>query len=89
MCHNQNTAEEIFKLEIEVQHKVQAKISNHTLLVSLVEGDYSAHKHVLYIFNLKENLYIGFIKLQELLSIPVEAGRKTCAIDFSISEQAD
>ena len=49
--------DEVFKLEIETYHKIQGKISGNTLLVSVVEGDYSSHKHVLYIFNIKDANY--------------------------------
>jgi len=49
--------DEVFKLEINTHHKIQAKISGNTLLVSVVEGDYSCHKHVLYIYNIKDAQY--------------------------------
>lgn len=49
--------DEVFKLEINTYHKIQAKISANTLLVSVVEGDYSCHKHVFYIYNIKNAQY--------------------------------
>jgi hypothetical protein len=81
--------DEVFKLEIDVNHKLQAKICGNTLLVSIVEGDYSAHKHVIYMYTLKEAHYVGFIKLSEIIGLQVFAGRKVCAIDFTINETAD
>ena len=80
-----NKVEEIFKIEIEVNHKVAAKIFNRIVLISLVEGDYSKHKHVIYIYNFIENQYIGYINISEILSLQVYEGRKISALDYSIN----
>lgn len=81
--------EEVFKLDIETYHKVKAKISTTLLLVSVVEGDYSSHRHVLYIYNMKDAQYVGFVKLSELLGIKVLAAREVIPIDFDINDKSD
>ncbi len=79
----------MFKLEIETYHKLQAKIQGKFLLISVVEGDYSSHKHVLYIYSIKYSNYVGYVKISELLGIQAQEGRKVCAIDFTINSKAD
>ena len=64
-------------------------MSNSIVLISIVEGDYSKHKHVLYIYNFRDNQYVGYIKTSDLLNLPIYEGRKICAIDYSINQAAD
>lgn len=46
-------------------------MSSRFVLISIVEGDYSKHKHVLYIYNFRDNQYVGYIKISDLLNLPI------------------
>jgi len=74
--------EETFKLEIDVHHPVKCQMSKNIALISLVEGDYSKHEHVLYIYNFTNNQYLGYIRINEVLKLQTYEGRKVSALDF-------
>ena len=54
-------------------------------MVSQVEGDFHKYSYTLYIYNLRENQYVGFLKLSEILGLKPQHGLKIAAMDFELS----
>lgn len=53
----------MFSNEVKLTHPVTAKQTKDTLVVCLVEGDYNKYTYTLYLFNVKQGCYHGFINL--------------------------
>lgn len=81
-----NGIHELFSNEVKLTHPVTAKQTKDTLVVCLVEGDYNKHTYTLYLYNVKENCYHGFINLSSHIGLQLLEGIKIVPMDYWINE---
>jgi hypothetical protein len=66
---------------------VEAKFYDDMLVIKLVEGEFNKYKHVLNFYRLKEERFVGFLRISDALSITVLQGEAVVPIDFKLEDR--